>query len=383
MIIADPLKTQERVRALEAYCQANVHNGCELVCVDAPSCKNSRSEQTFYGGQLSHVGKHFDLTLNGAPLRIVISGQEYGHAHENVTVQERIQMISGRSASAGFSGRNPHMKGTTSILRAMLDREPGTDLAGEQLLDGHVFDGFALVNALLCTSLDGPRDITKRGGGKGRSSLAMQRNCVNHYLASLRILDPTVIVLQGQNVRKWVGEALGIGKTGAPMSIGWVNGRECPVITFDHPSAGGRSGYWGNSFRSTYLQDIVIPTIQEWRRNWNIEKDCGPQAATGLPGLDRLKRRRDTTAISEGVALSWDDPVIRAKRMKRWTCFVDGTEFSSVKIACLALRYKDTHHRHIAWRGDLVSAAEKDGGSIADEYGRRWRVEPRYVKNGK
>jgi hypothetical protein len=33
----------------------------------------------------------------------------------------------------------------------------------------------------------------------------MQRNRASHFKKTLEILDPTVIVLQGAGVRKWVG----------------------------------------------------------------------------------------------------------------------------------------------------------------------------------
>ena len=45
------------------------------------------------------------------------------------------------------------MRGTTLPRRLLLGREPGTDAEGERLLDGHIFDGFALVNFLLCSAL--------------------------------------------------------------------------------------------------------------------------------------------------------------------------------------------------------------------------------------
>ena len=53
-------------------------------------------------------------------------------------------MIDG-SAGKGFQGRNPHMRGTTSILRLLLDRCPGTDDEGERLFGedkgtAHIFE---------------------------------------------------------------------------------------------------------------------------------------------------------------------------------------------------------------------------------------------------
>ena len=76
---------------------------------------------------MSHVGKHYDLLVDDQELRIVVVGQEYGQAFSQVDLEGRTSMIDG-SASEGFGRRNPHMRGTTSILRLLLGGEPGTDV---------------------------------------------------------------------------------------------------------------------------------------------------------------------------------------------------------------------------------------------------------------
>ena len=83
---------------------------------------------------MSHVGKHYDLTVNGQELRIVVVGQEYGSRHRCHTLEERTAM---GNRSTGFQGRNAHMKGTTSLLRLMLGRRTGSDPEGELLRFPH------------------------------------------------------------------------------------------------------------------------------------------------------------------------------------------------------------------------------------------------------
>lgn len=262
IVVAHPEITRGRIAALDAYCAANVHNGTSMTCPHEAECRASKPNNYFYEGQLSHVGRNYDLEVDGQPLRIVVVGQEYGHWHSFVSLAERTAMVAGKSAAVGFKGRNPHMKGTTSTLRLLLGRQPGDDVAGEALSDGHLFDGFALVNVLLCSSLDAPRDPSQFGGGKGRSSPTMRRNCIPHFMRTLDILDPTLVVLQGQGVRKWVGHELGIGSSGPVQSTCSINGHDVTVLTFDHPSAGGNSGYWGNSIKSKYLLETVGPAIR-------------------------------------------------------------------------------------------------------------------------
>ena len=81
-------------------------------------------------------------------------------------------------------------------------------------------------------------------------------------------------------------------------------------------------------------------------------------------------------SISEGVAISWDDPQIRADRLKRWRCIVDGTEYSSVHQACLAIaNFEGREHQIIPWRRRLVLNAENgDDKGLLDHNGRHWQV---------
>lgn len=114
MIRVDPARTEQRRRALQAYMRANVLADGAFVCRDFPACRASRSAFPFYEGQLSHLGRHYDLIIDGRPTRIVVVGQEYGTPHVGIDLAERRRMIE-RAAQAGFRGRNPHMRGTTTL----------------------------------------------------------------------------------------------------------------------------------------------------------------------------------------------------------------------------------------------------------------------------
>ncbi len=170
---------------------------------------------------MSHVGRRFDLTLGGEPLRIVVVGQESGLAKgpsaaifgRKVTMETRYrQTLNGSGlerryyAQDGYPGRNPHMRGTTTALRLLLGTGLGTDYEGEFVrpIKGqpfHLFDGFALVNRLLCSA--GPP-----GGSQGRPTSIMARNCGIHFAATLSILEPTIVILQGAKVVKWAAGVL-------------------------------------------------------------------------------------------------------------------------------------------------------------------------------
>jgi hypothetical protein len=259
-----PDRTQARIGGLEAYFSEQVLGDGHFHCRHYLEC--NASSNIFHEGQLPHVGKNYDLEIEGRPTRIVFVGQEYGSAHTLVDLAQRSSMIE-NSASAGFGGRNLHMKGTTSQLRLLLGRALGPDEDGERLVDAHIFDGFALVNYLLCSSLKAPRAIDAKGGGKGNSSAVMRANCGHHFFRTLEILEPTLVLVQGQGVRQWLAKSLNLPSRGPVAEQARIAGRLTEFLTFDHPSAGGKSGYWGNSTRSRYLTEIVEPQISLYRRS--------------------------------------------------------------------------------------------------------------------
>ena len=195
--------------------------GKKFVCCHASECRDSfikgmgrawgHPQGGFYEGQLHHVGRHYDLSLNGTPFRIAIVGQEYGHPPTHVLREERTEMIlrvgmEGRfKAEPGHGARNPHMRGTTSALRLLFGLSLGDDFVGEFVslwsTSVHIFETFALTNFLLCSAIDTPRTCS---AGKGRSTSTMQNNCARHFRRAMEILEPTVIVAQGVGVRRWL-----------------------------------------------------------------------------------------------------------------------------------------------------------------------------------
>ena len=265
MIRSFPGRTRERIRLLEDYVRAELLSAeGSFICSSYAECRASRAGFPFHQGQMNHVGRHYDLEVEGRAMRIAVLGQEYGQARDCVDLAGRSEMLA-ESAGAGFRGRNPHMKGVTSTLRLLLGRELGEGAKGERLLDGHIFDGCAQVNYLLCTALDKPRSKNAHGGGRGHSSPAMQRNCARHFLRTMEILEPTVIVVHGLALRRWMTNALPLPQEGSTAEVLEIAGQQVDLLTFTHPSAGGHSGWWGTTPRTRYLLKTVAPAVREFR----------------------------------------------------------------------------------------------------------------------
>ena len=264
----DHQATEARLGRLKKYMQANVLAGKRFVCASWRECETSIAAGcSFKEGQLSHVGKHYDLSRDGQPVRIVVVGQEvgakgkarttfaerYGNVHDGSGMNKRF-VSDGKHPS-----RNPHMKGTTLALRTILGTGSGTEREGEFVnVDGekvHLFDCFALVNRLLCAA-----HLT--GTSTGMSTKTMLRNCERHFRATLEILEPTIVVLQGVRMWRWSKNVLEPKRTLSDHLIECsLAGKRTLVCAFSHPSSYGKKPTRWDSPQLPYFQDVVYPTL--------------------------------------------------------------------------------------------------------------------------
>ena len=266
---SEPARTAERIRLLDDYMASHVIDDRHFVCSSARACMASHAGQ-FFEGQLHHVGTHYDLMMDDRPLRIAVVGQEYGNGPAFVSREDRtrdVVIVTGygkRFRSDGtHEARNPHMRGTTSLLRLLFGRQPGTDYTGELLnLDGkqvHLFEAFALTNFLLCSAIDAGQGTV--GSKRGKSTSTIQKNCTRHFREVLRILEPTVVIAQGKGVRTWLNAALsGVSPVTTNLEQAEVHGHNFLLATFSHPSVPSGEN-WGSDERRPYLMNVVAPTV--------------------------------------------------------------------------------------------------------------------------
>jgi hypothetical protein len=69
-ITCDLRKSEDKRRALDEYLTANVL-AANFICTHYSECRSSYPE-TFYEGQLHHIGRFFDLLVENLPFRIVV-----------------------------------------------------------------------------------------------------------------------------------------------------------------------------------------------------------------------------------------------------------------------------------------------------------------------
>ncbi|MET7749024.1 hypothetical protein [Micromonospora sp. NPDC005367] len=266
---SDTLVTAGRVERLRQYMGAQVLGSSgDCICRKLGSCRRSvlfdrhgapRPEVSYGAGQLSHVGRHYDLTLDGMPSRVLVIAMDTVRLREHVTLEQRHAEVMD-SADLPFTRRNPHMQGTTSALRLAVGREPADDREGEQLrLSGarqpaHLFDAYAMANLRLCSATaDGERSL---------SSATMSRNCLPHLAATIKILEPTLCIVQGVQVNKVLTELISRRRQVAPhLQQARIAGVDTLVAAFTNPSARGNYR-WGRLTGVPYLYETVAPALR-------------------------------------------------------------------------------------------------------------------------
>lgn len=258
------------LQALENYFQTHVFSDNTFRCIHEGECEHSYltkhapdSKAQFYKGQLHHIGKHYDLSYQQTPFRVMIAGQEYGHEPSLVDFAGRYDMLMD-SAAIGHKHRNPHMKGTSSLLRLLHDLPLGNDHEGEFIqVDGkaiHLFDTFVLANYLLCSAV-------MEGSRQGKATWEMKKNCADHFVATLEVLKPTILIIQGKGFWDYpIKEIFAERLEAIDDCLYQANfkGNSILIAAFAHPSA-PTNGFWGNSLASKYLLNTVKPTVEHIR----------------------------------------------------------------------------------------------------------------------
>lgn len=264
-LVINPASTTQRSRLLDEYFDQNVLAGKKFTCPFFKECSDSH-QGLFYEGQLHHVGKHYDMCNSGNPFRVMVVGQEYGHGPSHVSMEDRSQMVVAQTGiQKSFSNRNPHMRGTTSVLRLIFGIPLGDDHANEflQIEDDrfHLFDAFSLANYLLCSA------ISVKEGRRGKSTPIMRRNCLSHFKKAVEILEPTIVIVQGKSYWTSIQKAFSnVNKITDTFYTAEINQQSAMIAVFTHPSTPDNIHNWGRNAKTPYLLNTVVPTILSIRQ---------------------------------------------------------------------------------------------------------------------
>ncbi len=277
MLQFDERKTQARIQRLKQYYEKKVLDSQGFICQCYAGCRGSvRSIPNYYTGQPSHVGSKYDLQKDGRELRLIITGISYGHDGGYATMEQRSRLVVDEVGVAcqfykpdkfhskePHNHRNPHMRGTTLLLKRILLgqqslgnyaswRDEFIDKVGEK--QDHIYNMFGLVNLLLCSAV--------AGNASDKSSRLMKQNCFRHYIQTLKILEPNLVILQTKGQFEPLLKGAGLEKYWRRQNenLGYFKGAglKFVVCEFYHPAY--RRQFWGCK-PTAYFQNTVLPTL--------------------------------------------------------------------------------------------------------------------------
>ncbi|WP_239582602.1 UvrD-helicase domain-containing protein [Gordonia rubripertincta] len=263
---SDPVRTATRISEYDEYTSTNILAGTEIACPSYRQCRRAamgdesseRQDRDYYPAQLGYIGEHYDIRVNGVPRRILIVGMERG---EGPAWFDREARTLDHDRALVPSNRNPHMRGVVNALRTgfeVVDAEAPEEYLDLEAGPSHVLKCYALVNLRLCSAV--------KRTARGRESAQvdeMSMNCQVHLTETVRILQPTLTIVQGKRLWPYVKSALGVEKQvhdGLPLYLGQVAGTRRLVALFNHPSASEPHGW--SSPTAEYFREIVVPTIE-------------------------------------------------------------------------------------------------------------------------
>lgn len=265
----DRLASERRATALEKYLAQHVWNPTtdRFVCISGSICRQSAQRKpgtAFYEAQGHMVGPCFDLFINDEPFRVLVVPIEAGGSRkvqhrEHVTVAQRTGYLL-EAKDKPFWRRNAHMRGVTFALQLAFGLYPkDEDDEGKERLtfaDGstaHFFEAYAMTNLLLCSAV-------VEGTMRSRSTGIMRGSCARHMRATIDILQPTLVISQGDVLDETLRAIMGVTK---PVSVNIAHcelgGNEFVWASLKHPT-----WFWRMPL-DEYLWDVVVPTIQDAR----------------------------------------------------------------------------------------------------------------------
>lgn len=226
------------------------------------NCKNPNI--VYRKAVLPHVGKRYDLSINGIPMRILIVGLETLDEELYSISKRTCQIINGAANEPFYKKgdniqRNPHMRGVSLVLKILLntgDTECRYKETDEFYRDEHIFNYFAMTNMFLCG-----RFLNK----KRAPIKSMEKNCVEHLEKIINILKPSIIVFLGLNTKfaidnLWNYETKDRKEIIIPSKSKTCNFLPKVVIRLKHPSR-----CW-STHNYQYYKESVLPIFSSSRK---------------------------------------------------------------------------------------------------------------------
>lgn len=181
-------KTRDRWQQLNRYYESVGLNACSFHCKDFSECKTSQKNTVIkqFSGGTSALMPLYDIFYQGKPIRILIIGKETGYMKntEYGTAKKFHENTLNVLNCINWDKKNNHIKGTLKTLQYIynLDTE-------------YVYSSYVLTNLLRCSFQDFTRSDSVSAV---HDTSTMRKNCYKHLIKEIEILEPTLVIAQGE-----------------------------------------------------------------------------------------------------------------------------------------------------------------------------------------
>ncbi|MCL4515668.1 MAG: hypothetical protein M1379_08815 [Firmicutes bacterium] len=304
----DMARTQERYRALKEYYDTRGLNADNFSCPKYPDCLDSQKEGTIqqYLGGTAGLMPFYDVEYKNTPIRVLSVGKETGYMvntpygtspNFDVNTLNVLNCIN-------WKRKNNHIKGTLITLQRIFELETE-----------YVYASYALSDALRCSfQLKNTADNVSAV----KDTPKMRDNCLEYLVDEIRILEPTLIILQGewavagrnpfvQRLAAQLGEQVRCVKKNQNGKYGLYEFTSFMCITSHHPAILGNwlvnlapDSLWP---MIDYLREIGYLPAFEPEDRLKYEKTVKPYVDPIITKLASNDRLRSKKAIDNQMSL--------------------------------------------------------------------------------
>lgn len=296
---ADVDKTRDRCKKLLEYYKREGLNADDFHCSHYGECLNSQTKCNVvkqYSGGTVGVTPFYDLSYNGKPIRILIVGKEnaYMKNMEYGTSPNFKENCLNILNCINWENKNNHIKGTLMILENILG-----------VKSDYAYASYALTNLMRCSFQN--EDKLENASNVNSTSI-MKENCLRHLIKEIEILEPTLIIFQGEwaisgkntivdKIYKYYGEDKECLLSNANGKYGLYKFKKFMLITCHHPAI---LGNWIKNLAPDsvwppldYLRKIgYLPTVDPSSEidYLNLVKDKVDKILKDLDSNDKLRK---------------------------------------------------------------------------------------------
>ena len=309
-VVTDQEASERYRQRLEEYCSKHVLGpNSGFCCEHGEACRSSvgGKRNSFAAGQLSYVGDGYAVEIDGRPMRILIVPIQVGR-DQVIDMGTRREQI---RACIDPSRQNQHMRAVVEVLQVLFGLEPG-GIVKQIDSNSHVLEAYAMANSVLCSNLSGsPTD-------------AMLKNCREHLRQTIELLEPTIIVTQGNVPRDTLRKAVDryeptIYDRVARVTIKGVQAVCCEILL---PSP----GFFGSE---GHFRQVAVPALERARRLALGKAPDGPPVAPPASSDEQSADAEDAGNNTPKIApvLSTETGEIRAfmERPENVELMIDAT----------------------------------------------------------